>query len=106
MQSAAGFLCGTWHVYDVYVGRGCCSARTSNLLTRAGVKDEDEDLERYFEIIDAKTGAPVDGMTYMLSSNGQSLLSGAMLAGGKTRAFSLKEHPNLAFVSWREGDVR
>jgi hypothetical protein len=45
-------------------------------------------------------------MTYMLSSNGQSLLSGAMLAGGKTRAFSLKEHPNLAFVSWREGDVR
>ena len=69
-------------------------------------QDEDEDLERYFEIIDAKTGAPVDGMTYMLSSNGQSLLSGAMLAGGRTRAFSLNEHPNLAFVSWREGDVR
>ncbi|MGN7982950.1 hypothetical protein [Burkholderia sp. 22313] len=66
----------------------------------------DEDLERYFEICDAMTGAPVEGMTYALASDAQSLVSDAVLTGGKTRAFSLKDHPNLVFVAWREGDVR
>jgi hypothetical protein len=66
----------------------------------------DEDLERYFEICDAVTGSPVEGMIYTLSSDEQFLVHGAALRGGKTRAFSLKEHPNLVFVTWRDGDVR
>ncbi|EDT42459.1 hypothetical protein BamMEX5DRAFT_1748 [Burkholderia ambifaria MEX-5] len=66
----------------------------------------DEDLERYFEICDAVTGSPVEGMIYTLSSDEQFLVDGAALRGGKTRAFSLKEHPNLVFVTWREGAVR
>ncbi|RQS22550.1 hypothetical protein [Burkholderia sp. Bp8998] len=68
--------------------------------------DVDENLERYFEICDAMTGALVEGMTYTLSSDEQSLVYEAVLTGGKTHAFSLKEHPNLVFVAWREGDVR
>lgn len=69
-------------------------------------QDDDEDLEHYFELVDAKTGALVEGMTYKLSSDGQCLVDNATLAGGRTRAYSLKEHPNLAFVAWREGDAR
>ncbi|MEM5297519.1 hypothetical protein VSR82_24690 [Burkholderia sp. JPY481] len=65
-----------------------------------------EELEQYFELVDAKTNAPVEGMTYRLSSDGQCLVDDATLAGGRTRAFSLKRHPNLTFVAWREGDVR
>jgi len=66
----------------------------------------DEDLERYFEIVDARTEAPIAGMTYKLSSDGRPLVHDANLAGGRTRAFSLKDHPNLVFVAWRVGDVR
>ncbi|QCP53567.1 hypothetical protein FAZ95_31500 [Trinickia violacea] len=73
---------------------------------RPATEDADEDLEHYFEIVDAKTEAPIEGMTYKLSSSGQSLVYDATLSGGRTRAFSMKEHPNLAFVAWREGDVR
>ena len=68
--------------------------------------DADEDLERYFEIVDARTEAPIEGMTHKLSSDGRVLIDDATLAGGKTRAFSLKEHPNLAFVAWLKGDIR
>lgn len=66
----------------------------------------DEDLERYFEIVDAKTDTPIEGMTYNLLSDGQAVVYDATLAGGRTRAFSVKDHPDLAFVAWREGDVR
>ena len=69
-------------------------------------QDDDEHLEHYFELVDATTGAPVEGMAYKLSSDGQCLVDNATLARGRTRAFSLKECPNLAFVAWREGDVR
>lgn len=65
-----------------------------------------DELEQYFELLDAETGAPVDGMTYKLSSDGQCVVYDAALSGGKTRAVSLKEHPNLTFVAWREGDLR
>jgi hypothetical protein len=33
-------------------------------------------------------------------------MSDATLVGGMTRGFSVKDHPNLTFVAWREGDVR
>ncbi|WP_296650109.1 hypothetical protein [Paraburkholderia sp.] len=69
-------------------------------------QDADEDLEHYFEIVDAKTGAPVEGMTYKLSSDGQALVYDAALESGRTHAFSVKDHPNLVFVAWFEGDVR
>jgi hypothetical protein len=69
-------------------------------------EDGDEDLERYFEIVDARTEAPIEGMIHKPSSDGQALVYDATLAGGKTRVFSVKDHPNLAFVAWREGDVR
>jgi hypothetical protein len=68
--------------------------------------EANEELEHYFELIDAKTGAPVEGMTYKLSSGDQCLVYDATLADGRTRAFPLKEHPNLAFVAWREGNAR
>jgi hypothetical protein len=65
-----------------------------------------EDLERYFEIVDATSEVPIEGMTHKLLSDGRALVYDAMLAGGRTRAFLVKEYPNLAFVAWREGAVR
>jgi len=67
----------------------------------------DDELERYFEIVDAASGAPVEGMTYKLSSGGHALVYEATLANGRTLAFSAKDHPpHLNFVAWIEGDVR
>ncbi|TGN99310.1 hypothetical protein [Burkholderia sp. USMB20] len=68
--------------------------------------DVDDDLECYFEIRDAMTDTPVEGMIYRLSSDEHSLVCDAALTEGETRAFSVKAHPNLIFVAWREGDVR
>jgi len=68
--------------------------------------DEDEELECYFEIVDAMTGAPIEGMSHKVSSNGQAVVYSATLAGGRTRAFLLNTYPNLAFVAWREGPKR
>lgn len=75
-------------------------------ISPLSVENGDDYLERYFEIVDAKTGTPVEGMTHKLLSNGHALAYDATLAGGKTRAFSLKDHPDLTFVAWIEGDVR
>jgi hypothetical protein len=82
------------------------SSFASNAPAPATLAESDEELEHYFEIVDAKTEAPIEGITYKISSNGQSLVHDTTLAGGKTPAFSLKEHPNLTFVAWRQGDVR
>lgn len=68
--------------------------------------DTNEDLELYFEIVDAITDTPIEGMTHTLSSDGQVLVFDNTLIGGKTRAFSVKDHPNLSFVAWRAGDAR
>ncbi|ALL68891.1 PAAR motif [Paraburkholderia caribensis MBA4] len=65
-----------------------------------------DDLEHYFEFVDLATGSPVEGMAYTLISDGNRIVRDASLSGGKTRAFSLKEHPSLALVAWRAGDVR
>lgn len=82
------------------------SSFASTAPSPAMLAESHEELEHYFEIVDVKTEAPIEGMTYKLSSDGQPLVHEAMLAGGKTPAFSLLEHPNLTFVAWRHGDVR
>jgi len=66
----------------------------------------DEDLEHFFEIVDAMTEQPVQGMTYKLTSEERCLVHDAPLSAGRTRPYSLKDHPNLKFVAWREGEKR
>ena len=66
----------------------------------------DDELEQYFEIVDAWTEEPVEGMTYKLSNDGRTVIHDAPLAGGKTQAVLVKDHPNLLFVALREGSVR
>jgi uncharacterized Zn-binding protein involved in type VI secretion len=65
-----------------------------------------DELEHYFEIVDASTGTPIEGMTYKLLSDGVSLADDALLEAGKTMAFLRNDHPNLSLVAWRTGDVR
>jgi hypothetical protein len=64
-----------------------------------------DELEHYFEIVDATTGAPIEGMTYKLLSDGVSLVDNESLAG-KTMVLSKNDYPNLSFIAWRTGDVR
>jgi hypothetical protein len=75
-------------------------------LGKRSSEDDFEELEHFFEIVDARTEQPIDGMTYKVSSGNQTLINDATLAGGRTRAFSTEHHPNLSFVAWRKGDVR
>jgi uncharacterized Zn-binding protein involved in type VI secretion len=65
-----------------------------------------DDFEHYFEFVEFATGSPIEGMTYSLISGGNRIVQDASLSGGKTRTFSLKEHPGLVLVAWRAGDVR
>jgi uncharacterized Zn-binding protein involved in type VI secretion len=65
-----------------------------------------DEFEHYFEIVDANTGAPIEGMTYMLISDGLSLANSESLMAGKTIAVSKTDHPNLTFIAWREGSAR
>jgi hypothetical protein len=79
----------------------CATASVSSLEEVADVN-----LERYFEIVDARTGEPIEGMTYKLTSGGRNLVYEASLNSGGTQAYSVKDHPNLTFVAWHGGDVR
>ncbi|WP_116138375.1 PAAR domain-containing protein [Trinickia diaoshuihuensis] len=90
---------------DASTSSTACSF-ASNALASATLAESQEELEHYFEMVDGKTGAPIEGMTYKLTSNGQSLVRDSTLAGGQTPAFSFNEHPNLTFVAWCQGDVR
>jgi hypothetical protein len=65
---------------------------------------EIEDHEIVFEIVDAKTGSPVEGMTYKLASGGRTLLDSKTLDNGTTKPYTINEHPNLSFVAWIKGD--
>nr|WP_134197511.1 hypothetical protein [Paraburkholderia rhizosphaerae] len=65
-----------------------------------------DDLEHYFEIVDARTETPIEGMVYKLSSNGQPIVYDETLSDGRTQAVTLKDHPYLTLVAWRGGDVR
>ncbi|RQR29120.1 PAAR domain-containing protein [Burkholderia sp. Bp9143] len=68
--------------------------------------DSEEDLEHFFEIVDAVSGKPVEGMNYKVRSNGRTLVDNAPLAHGRTQSFSMKAHPDLTVVAWRAGAVR
>ncbi|MCC8403197.1 hypothetical protein LJ655_15090 [Paraburkholderia sp. MMS20-SJTN17] len=68
---------------------------------------DNDELEHYFEIVDATTYTPIEGMTYkLLSDDGVSLVDNESLVAGKTMPLSKKIYPNLSFIAWRNGDVR
>jgi hypothetical protein len=95
--------------------KGCQEFSASQLAAfethRAGAgeppasRDGDE-LEQHFEIVDARTEKPIEGMTYKLSNDGRTVIHDAPLTEGKTRAVLVKDHRNLLFVAWRKGSVR
>lgn len=64
-----------------------------------------EDLEIYFEVVDAKTDEPVPGLFHTLLSNGEALVDGQPLSG-KTKAVSIHAYPDLEFVAWNGGPTR
>jgi uncharacterized Zn-binding protein involved in type VI secretion len=66
----------------------------------------DDELEHYFEMVDAVAGAPVEGMTYTLLSDGYALVNSEWLVAGKTMAVSRSHHPDLSMIAWRSGSVR
>lgn len=66
----------------------------------------EEDIEHFFEIVDAISGKPVEGMNYKVLSNGRTLVDGVPLVRGRTRAFSINEYPGLTVVAWRAGRAR
>ncbi|WP_322014325.1 PAAR domain-containing protein [Paraburkholderia sp. J12] len=72
----------------------------------SGLSDAYNELEHYFEMIDAVAGVPVEGMTYTLLSNGYSLVKSELLVAGKTVAVSRDDHPDLRMIAWRSGSVR
>lgn len=68
--------------------------------------DDIEELEIMYEIVEAQTGKPIEGMTYKLISGSNILLDGQKLEGGKTKDYSVNKHPNLNFIAWIQGSTR
>ncbi|WP_330995688.1 PAAR domain-containing protein [Burkholderia territorii] len=66
----------------------------------------DDDIEHFFEIVDAISGKPVEGMSYKVSSNGCTLVDDVPLVHGRTRSFPMKTYPDLTVIVWRTGGVR
>ena len=59
--------------------------------------------EIVYEIFDALTEEPVEGMTYKLVSGSRTLLDDQKLEGGRSKAQSFNEHPDLSFIAWING---
>ncbi|WP_084687778.1 PAAR domain-containing protein [Paraburkholderia oxyphila] len=92
-----------WHEFTAReMGEAPGSSRS---MTGANHDTHDE-LEHYFELLDAISGAPIDGMTYTLFSDGVALFNSELLASGKTAMVSKATHPDLTFIAWRTGSVR
>ncbi len=89
-----------------YEDDGGSAGASSSAGTTFEQDDATDELEHYFEIVDAVTGAPIEGMTYKLLSDGIPLVDEKALVTGKTMSFSKNEHPNLTFIAWRKGDAR
>lgn len=70
------------------------------------LSESEDEIEHFFEIVDAVSGKPVEGMNYKVQGNGRTLVDNAPLAHGRTRSFSMKAHPDLTVVVWRTGAVR
>ena len=64
-----------------------------------------EEHEIMYEIVEAETENPIEGMTYKLTSGSEILLDGQQLEGGKTKAYSVYEHPTLNFIVWISGTL-
>lgn len=78
----------------------------AELTASSGTGAIGEEFEHYFELVDAGTGAPVEGMMYKLSHAGRFVVDDARLIAGGTRAVSLRDHPDLLFVVWHAGNAR
>jgi uncharacterized Zn-binding protein involved in type VI secretion len=91
---------------------GVSSGTTSGALTAlssvvaALSSDDAQDLVIYYEIVDAQTEVPIEGMTYKLLSGDDVLVSDETLSDGKTQTFPAKDHPNLTLIAWQAGGVR
>jgi uncharacterized Zn-binding protein involved in type VI secretion len=60
-----------------------------------------EELEQYFEVIDATTGEPVQGLLYKLAREGHAIEDGAMLDNGRTRGLPMADYKGpLEFTAW------
>ena len=60
------------------------------------------EIEEY-EIVDAKTENPVEGMTYKLISGSGTRLDAQTLENGRTKPYAINEHPDLSFIAWIKG---
>jgi uncharacterized Zn-binding protein involved in type VI secretion len=73
----------------------------SEAVPVANQQEANDELEQYFEFIDASTGKPVSGLQYKIEKEGVLLLDNATLSEGKTQTFSMKEHPDeLSLTAW------
>lgn len=70
---------------------------------RAYAGHEMEEHEILYEIVDAKTENPVEGITYKLTSGSGTLLDAQTLENGRTKPYSINGHPSLVFIAWIKG---
>jgi hypothetical protein len=63
-----------------------------------------EEHEIFYEVVDAETGKPIGGMAYKMTSAGRTMIDGASLECGKSNSYSINLHPNLAFITWIDGN--
>jgi type VI secretion system secreted protein VgrG len=62
---------------------------------------EEDELEQYFEFINASTGEAITGLQYRIENTGSSLVDKAQLEEGKTQSFSITTHPEeLSLTAW------
>ncbi len=73
------------------------------ILWQAYAGHKIEEHEIFYEIVDAKTERSIDGMTYKLTSGNKTLLDGKSLDGGKSKPYTINEHPSLSFIVWIQG---
>lgn len=75
-------------------------------MWRAYAQHAIEEHEIMYEIVDAKTEKPVDGMTYQITSDNKTLLDERKLEDGGSESCSIIEHPSLNFIAWIKGDAK
>ena len=93
-----------WMIQDDGGARAATGAQTASASNASSASCDE--LEHYFEIVDAATEAPIEDMTYKLLSDGASIVDNESLIAGKTMALSKNDYPNLLFIAWRKGSVR
>jgi type VI secretion system secreted protein VgrG len=62
---------------------------------------EEDELEQYFEFVNASTGEAVTGLQYRIENTGSSLIDKVHLEDGKTQSFSMTTYPEeLSLTAW------